>query len=379
MAGRRKVMVVFGTRPEAIKMAPVVRALSLSTVLEPVACATAQHRQMLDQVLETFALTPDYDLDLMRPNQTLESLTSRCMGALGPLFDKVRPAAVLVQGDTTTAFAAALSAFYRRIPVGHVEAGLRTYDTSSPFPEESNRRMIAALADWHFAPTEQSQEALRAERWPDESIFVTGNTSIDALLSVSRQPLEFPELRARFEGKRLILMTAHRRENFGAPLEAIFTAVAAFCADHPECHVIYPVHPNPHVQEPAERLLSGIANLSMIRPVEYRELVYLMRECALVLTDSGGLQEEAPALGKPVLVLRDTTERPEAVESGGALLVGCDPQVIRARLEELLQANSVLWQRMARVRHPFGDGRAAHRIAMVLENKLAQAAVVARA
>jgi len=370
MSARKKVAIVFGTRPEAIKMAPVVKAVEASGRLQPIRIATAQHRGLLDQVLEYFGIKPDHDLNLMQANQDLFHVTAACLNGMKGVLQETRPDVVLVQGDTTTTLAAAMAAFYLKIPVGHVEAGLRTYDKYSPFPEEMNRKMTGAIADFHFAPTEQSVDNLRREAIPDEKIHLTGNTAIDALLWASRRAVPLPALRTLYEGRRLILMTAHRRENFGTPLQNIFRAVREFAARNSDCHVIYPVHPNPNVKGPAEEALGGLDNVSLVPPVGYSELVYLMTECTLVLTDSGGLQEEAPTLGKPVLVLRETTERPEAVAAGCARLVGHDTAAILGSLDELLKPGSATYTRMARARNPFGDGTAARQIAALLEEHL---------
>lgn len=367
---KKRVLIVFGTRPEAIKMAPVVQAVAASAKLTAIPCATAQHRAMLDQVLEFFEIRPDYDLNLMQANQDLFHITTGCLGGMKGVYEKAKPDVVLVQGDTTTTMASALAAFYARIPIGHVEAGLRTWQKYAPYPEEMNRRLVTPLADFHFAPTEDAVKNLRAEGIPPEIIFNTGNTSIDALLWATRRELHAEKLAALYRGRKLVLMTAHRRENFGEPLKAIFAAVREFARRHPDYHVVYPVHPNPNVKGPAEATLSGIPNVSLIPPVSYNELVHLMRECVLVLTDSGGLQEEAPTLGKPVLVLRETTERPEAVRAGCAKLVGHDGALILSQLEALTAPQSVEYEAMARAQNPFGDGTAAQQIVRHLEASL---------
>ncbi len=367
---KKKALVVFGTRPEGIKMAPIVKALQKSEKLEAVTCSTGQHRQMLDQVLEFFQIKPDYDLNLMAANQTLVHITVECLLRLQKIFEEVRPAVVLVQGDTTTTMAAALAAFYARIPVGHVEAGLRTWRKDSPFPEEANRRMVSPLADFHFAPTQPALNNLLGEGLPAKDCYLTGNTSIDALLWAAKQKLEFPELEKLFGDRKLILLTAHRRESFGEPLRQVFTAIKTFCQRHPEYHVLYPVHLNPNVKGPADEILQGVTNMTLLPPVAYRELVFLMKRCELVLTDSGGIQEESPTLGKPVLVLRETTERPEAVTSGCARLVGQNPSLILDSLEELVKPNSELYRTMSQAKNPFGDGTAAEKTIRALEDRL---------
>lgn len=368
--GKKRVLVVYGTRPEAIKMAPIVKAVQASDQLEAITCATAQHRGLLDQVNQFFKITPDYDLNLMQANQDLFHITVNCLTGMKQTILEAKPEVVLVQGDTTTTFAAALAAFYLRVPIGHVEAGLRTWQRFAPYPEEANRCMVGPLADFHFAPTPESLENLRGEKRDPNSLFMTGNTSIDALLWASRQNVYTEKLGSLFEGKKLILMTAHRRENFGTPLQHIFQAVGEFARRHPEYQIVYPVHPNPNVKGPAEEALGKIPNVSLIAPVDYPELVFLLKECALVLTDSGGLQEEAPTLGKPVLVLRETTERPEAVSAGCAKLVGHDVSTILTELDKLVQPESREYARMAQARNPFGDGTAAQQIVTILENRI---------
>jgi UDP-N-acetylglucosamine 2-epimerase (non-hydrolysing) len=366
----KKVLVVFGTRPEVIKMAPVVRALEASEHLTPVTCTTGQHRDLLDQVLQFFDLKPDYDLNLMKPNQDLTDITVNCLSALREIYQSVKPDVVLVQGDTTTTMAAALAAFYARTKIGHVEAGLRTRQKYAPYPEEVNRQLVSPLADFHFAPTHQAVDNLRAESIAPESIYQTGNTSIDALIWAKDHVGHPKVLSQLYEGKKLILMTAHRRENFGAPFKEIFFAVKEFMQQHPECHIVYPVHPNPNVKNLAHDILFGLKNVSLIPPVSYPELIFLMKECHLVLTDSGGLQEEAPTLGKPVLVLRESTERPEAVEAGCARLVGHDREKILSHLEQLKETTLPLYQSMAQAKNPFGDGSASQKIVEILEGSL---------
>jgi UDP-N-acetylglucosamine 2-epimerase (non-hydrolysing) len=351
---RKKVLIVFGTRPE----------------VEAVTCATAQHRHLLDQVLGFFSLKPDIDLNLMKPNQDLTDITVACLSALREVFRSVKPDIVLVQGDTTTTMASALAAFYAKLPVGHVEAGLRTGDKYSPYPEEVNRKLVSPLADYHFAPTTQSQSNLQKEGVPAHQIFLTGNTSIDALLWASERNQSHPELGKLFAGKKLVLLTAHRRENFGEPLRQIFTAVRDFAARHPEVQFVYPVHPNPNVKGAVDSLLKGVSNISLIDPVGYSELVFLLKHSQFILSDSGGIQEEAPTLGKPVLVLRETTERPEAVTAGCAKLVGSDQEALTSHMNQLLDRQSTLYQSMSRAGNPFGDGTAGKKIAAILESQL---------
>jgi len=363
-----RVLSVFGTRPEAVKMAPVVEQLRAAPHVEAGVCVTGQHRQMLDQVLQLFGITPEFDLNVMEPDQALPELTSAILRGLAPVLDQFRPAWVLVQGDTTTVVAAALLAYYRRIRLGHVEAGLRTGDKWQPFPEEINRRVAGVLADLHFAPTEGARQNLLGEGVASERIVVTGNPVIDALRSIAARPYDEtvgPLATIPFD-RRVILLTAHRRENFGAPLEAIFAAVRRLAVAYAQdVHFVYPVHLNPNVLRPAQRLLGAVPNVSLIEPLDYLPMVHLMKRCHLVLTDSGGLQEEAPALGKPVLVLRQVTERPEAIEAGTARLVGTDPERIEAETRRLLD-DPHAYAAMAHAANPFGDGHAAERIVEAL-------------
>lgn len=359
-----KVLSIFGTRPEAIKMAPVVRALQqYPDEFSSVVCVTAQHRQMLDQVLKLFALQPDYDLDLMQTEQTLAQLTANVLTQLDAVLIKEQPDWVIVQGDTTTAMAAALAAFYRRIKVAHVEAGLRTGDKSQPFPEEINRVFADALADLHFAPTEFSQAHLLREGIPATNVIVTGNTVIDALLDVAARPYDWHtgELAQVPLDKRLILVTAHRRENFGPPLDDICTALLEIAARFPDVQLVYPVHLNPNVQRAVNTHLRGVPNITLLPPLEYLPLVQLLKQSHLVLTDSGGLQEEAPGLGKPVLVLRDVTERPEGVTAGTVKLVGTNRERIVRETVRLL-TEPAEYERMAQAVNPYGDGQASARI-----------------
>lgn len=368
-----KVLTVFGTRPEAIKMAPLVKRLQEEDGIRGRVCVTAQHRQMLDQVLDLFEIRPDHDLNLMRPGQDLYSMTAEILQSLKPVLEQEQPDIVLVHGDTTTTFATTLAAFYQRIPVGHVEAGLRTGNLGSPWPEEANRKLTGALAQLHFAPTAASRDNLLRENVPEANIVVTGNTVIDALLSVqgkleSSEGLRdamsrrFPFLRA---GARLLLITGHRRENFGDGFERICRAIARLARHYSDMDLVYPVHLNPNVREPVSRLLSGYANVHLIEPQDYLPFVYLMTRSTLILTDSGGIQEEAPALGKPVLVMRDTTERPEAIAAGTARLVGTDEVSITDGVSLLLD-DPAEYRRMAIAHNPYGDGKACERIARSL-------------
>ncbi|MGH8778193.1 non-hydrolyzing UDP-N-acetylglucosamine 2-epimerase [Paraburkholderia sp.] len=371
--GRKKILVTFGTRPEAIKMAPLVHRLRAMEQIDCEVCVTAQHRQMLDQVLDLFAITPDYDLDVMRAGQTLTDLTGHMLGKLGPVLEASRPDLVLVHGDTTTTFATSLAAYYQRVPVGHVEAGLRTGNLYSPWPEEANRKLTAALAAHHFAPTETSRGNLLREGIAPERIVVTGNTVIDALLAVQARLDRERDLAQRLhrtfpfldDTKRMILVTGHRRENFGRGFEDICAALLRIAATHPEVQIVYPVHLNPNVREPVNRLLGNVRNIVLIEPQEYLQFVYLMTRAWLILTDSGGIQEEAPSLGKPVLVMRDTTERPEAVAAGTVRLVGTDAQRIADTVERLLNDYDE-YNAMSRAHNPYGDGRACERIAAAL-------------
>ena len=365
-------MVVFGTRPEAIKMAPVVEALRARGDIETTVAVTAQHRQMLDQVLALFDIVPQDDLDVMEPGQTLPGLFAKLVVGMSGVLAKRRPDLVLVHGDTSTTFATALAAFYAKVPVGHVEAGLRTGDMQAPWPEEANRRLTAPLAALHFAPTARSRDNLLAEGVPADQVHVTGNTVIDALLRVVARIEEDASLRAelaaRFpfldESRRLVLVTGHRRENFGRGFEQMCEALARLAA-RGDVQVVYPVHLNPNVQEPVKRILGGQRDVFLIEPQDYLPFVYLMSRATLIATDSGGVQEEAPSLGKPVLVLRDTTERPEAVEAGTVRLVGTDSDRIVAEANRLLD-DADAYQRMARAHNPYGDGQASERIARIV-------------
>lgn len=370
-----KVLTVFGTRPEAIKMAPLVHALAKDPDFEARVCVTAQHREMLDQVLNLFSIVPDYDLNIMRPGQGLTEITCGILQGLKPILEAFRPDVVLVHGDTTTTIAASLAAFYQRIPVGHVEAGLRTGDLSSPWPEEANRTLTGHLAMYHFAPTENSWQNLRRENVADERIFVTGNTVIDALFwvrdSVMNNPAQYEALAARYPfldaEKKLVLVTGHRRESFGQGFEQICHALADIAARHDDVQIVYPVHLNPNVSEPVNRILGPVENVFLIEPQDYLPFMWLMNHAWLILTDSGGIQEEAPSLGKPVLVMRDTTERPEAVDAGTVKLVGTDRQRIVDEVTLLLNDNEA-WQTMSRAHNPYGDGQACGRILHALKH-----------
>ena len=362
-----RVLSVFGTRPEAIKMSPLALELARREHIDPQVCVTAQHREMLDGVLSVFGVAPDYDLDIMRPGQTLADITSRVLSRLGGVFESARPDLVLVHGDTTTTFAAALAAFYAKIPCGHVEAGLRTFDRWSPYPEEMNRRLAGQLCTLHFAPTARNAENLRREG-VEGGVFVTGNTVIDALAYTARgEGFSSPQLRALdFSGRRVIALTCHRRENYGRPMENIFAAVREIAERHPEVLIVYPVHLSPAVRECAGRLLGGVANIALIEPLDAVDMHRLIARSYLVMTDSGGIQEEAPALGKPVLVLRRETERPEAVEAGTVALAGTETADI-VRLAETLLADGAAYARMAHAVNPYGDGHACRRIADAIE------------
>jgi len=360
-----KILLVFGTRPEVIKMAPVALALrDRSDEFETVLCSTGQHRDMLNQTLAVFGLEPSFNLDLMEPRQTLADLTARAVGALDKVMTHVRPDLVVVQGDTTSAMVGALVAYYNRVPVAHVEAGLRTGDLFQPFPEEGNRRLIGTLAALHFAPTSTAAYRLQQEGVPEDRTFITGNTVIDALLRVldgSRQGA-YPVVP---RGRRRILLTMHRRESRGVALESICRTILQLVERNPDIEVVFPVHASPFVREPVTRLLSSHARIILTEPLGYQEFVLLMDSCQIILTDSGGIQEEAPALGKPVLVLRDTTERPEAIRAGTARLVGTDPTHVLSVTETLLH-NEKAYQAMARASNPYGDGRAVERIVAAL-------------
>ncbi|KVO05328.1 UDP-N-acetyl glucosamine 2-epimerase [Burkholderia ubonensis] len=364
---KQKIAVVIGTRPEAIKMAPVVKSLAKSNHLTPVVIATAQHREMLDQVLEIFAIKPDFDLNVMQPNQSLSELTARLIHGLEHVVRQCKPAGLLVQGDTTSVLAASLVSFYNRIPVGHVEAGLRTRDMLNPFPEEMNRVVTGRLTQWHFAPTESSRQNLLDEGCPADSIFLTGNTVIDALFDARQHPEKVPLQRA--DGRKLLLVTTHRRENFGEPIQRVCAAILRLLDQHPTLDVLFPVHRNPNVSGPVRASLGQHPRVTLCDPLDYLAFIPAMEAADLILSDSGGVQEEAPALGKPVLVLREETERPEAIAFGVAELVGTDPELIVKRITELL-TDDAAYREMARGASPYGDGIAADRIVRTLEKAL---------
>lgn len=366
---KKKVLVVFGTRPEAIKMATLVHGLKSSDAFETRVCVTAQHRQMLDQVMDLFEITPDFDLNIMAPGQTLNHVTTSILNGLEQVLDEFNPELVLVHGDTATTFAAALAAYYKKIDVGHVEAGLRTWNIYSPWPEEGNRQLTTVLTKFHFAPTSSSKDNLVREGVGHSDITVTGNTVIDALFWVTRKIKNNPQLQKSIkslipvldENKKLILVTGHRRESFGEGFEKICTAIKNISEQNPGCQIIYPVHLNPNVQEPVNRILTGVDNVHLIPPLDYLPFVYLMMTSFLIITDSGGVQEEAPSLGKPVLVMRETTERPEAVAAGTVKLVGTDIQLIEREVNILL-TNQAQYEAMSAAHNPYGDGHAVEKI-----------------
>jgi len=365
----KKVLIVFGTRPEAIKMAPLVHALTADLRFESRVCVTAQHREMLDQVLGLFEITPEYDLNLMKPGQSLSDVTSGILKGIEEVLDDFKPDIVLVHGDTASTFATALAAYYKQIPVGHVEAGLRTGNLYAPWPEEANRKLTSVLTRYHFAPTETSRQNLLNENVSSGDVYVTGNTVIDALLWVKNKLDNDIKLRndlaAHFpmldSNKKLILVTGHRRESFGSGFERICEALRKIAQVYTCCQIVYPVHLNPNVQEPVNRLLAGHDNIQLIAPQEYLPFVYLMSRAYLILTDSGGIQEEAPSLGKPVLVMRDNTERPEAIKAGTVKLVGTDVELIVSEVSDLLSSDES-YSKMTRSHNPYGDGQASKRI-----------------
>lgn len=366
--GKLKIMVVFGTRPEAIKMAPLVLELQKQKeTIETITVVTAQHRQMLDQVLETFKVVPDYDLDIMGKSQTLLEITSKILDKLDPIIKKEKPDMVLVHGDTTTTFAASLVAFYNQVSIGHVEAGLRTFDKYSPYPEEMNRQMTDNLADLYFAPTSESKDNLLKENHPESSIVVTGNTAIDALKLTVQEDYHHEVLDQVDPAKKVILVTMHRRENQGAPMRAVFGALRKMVDQEPNIEVVYPVHLSPAVQEAANDLLGDHDRIHLIAPLDVLDFHNLASRSYFIMSDSGGVQEEAPSLGKPVLVLRDTTERPEGVRAGTLKLVGTDPAVVKSTMTELL-TNEPLYLEMANARNPYGDGRASERIVQAIKH-----------
>ena len=361
----KKIMIVFGTRPEAIKMCPLVLELKRRKNVQTIVCVTGQHRQMLDSVLHAFQVEPDYDLSIMQSGQTLFDITARILTRMGEVLETEQPDLVLVHGDTTTTFTAALACFYRQIPVGHVEAGLRTYNLESPYPEEFNRQAVGILASWHFAPTSRARENLLREGKPESRIFVTGNTAIDALKTTVRESYTHEEL-TWAEGSRLILVTAHRRENLGEPMRHMFRAIRRIAEAYPDVKVIYPIHMNPVVRRIADEILQGNDRIHMIEPLEVLDFHNFLSRSYLILTDSGGIQEEAPSLGKPVLVMRDTTERPEGIAAGTLKLVGTSEERIYEECRTLLEDQKV-YDGMSHASNPYGDGYACRRIADILE------------
>lgn len=369
-----KVLLVFGTRPEAIKMAPLVKALQLEEGIDTKVCVTAQHREMLDSVLKLFEIRPDYDLNIMKPGQSLTQMTANMLIGLESVLTEFSPDVVLVHGDTSTTLCTSLASFYQRIRVGHVEAGLRTYEIYSPWPEEGNRQLSSVLTSWHFAPTGTAAQHLKDEKVSEDTIYITGNTVIDALLSVKKKIENDNELNQQMINhyaeldfnKKRVLITGHRRENFGQGFENICHALIQLAQKHEDVEFVYPVHLNPNVKEPVNRLLKGYDNIKLIQPQDYLPFVWLMLHSTLILTDSGGIQEEAPALGLPVLVMRDTTERPEAVQAGTVKLVGTEIESIVKNVDELL-SNDELYHAMSRAHNPYGDGQACSRIVATLK------------
>ena len=361
----KKVMLVFGTRPEAIKMCPLVNELKTRKNIETIVCVTGQHRQMLDQVLETFSIVPEYDLSIMKARQTLFDVTTNILEKIRGVLEEVKPDIVLVHGDTSTTFVTALACFYLQIPVGHVEAGLRTYDIYSPYPEEFNRQAVGIISQYNFAPTSMSKNNLLREGKKADSIYVTGNTAIDALKTTVREDYSHPELNWA-KDSRLIMITAHRRENLGEPMQHMFRAIRRIMDEYPDVKAIYPIHMNPVVRQTAEEELSGCDRIHIIEPLDVLDFHNFLSRSYLILTDSGGIQEEAPSLGKPVLVMRDTTERPEGVEAGTLKLVGTEEEVIYRNFKELLE-NEDEYASMSHASNPYGDGYACKRIADVLE------------
>ncbi len=363
----KKVMLVFGTRPEAIKMCPLVNELKSRKEIETVVCVTGQHRQMLDQVLEAFDVVPDYDLSIMKDRQTLFDVTTNILNRIKEVLEEVHPDVVLVHGDTSTTFVTALACFYLQIPVGHVEAGLRTYNIYSPYPEEFNRQAVSIISAYNFAPTELSRQNLLKEGKNPDTIYVTGNTAIDALKTTVRADYTHPELEWA-KGSRLIMITAHRRENLGEPMKHMFRAIRRVCDEHPDVKAIYPIHMNPVVRETAREILGDDERIHIIEPMDVLDFHNFLSRSFMILTDSGGIQEEAPSLGKPVLVMRDTTERPEGIKAGTLKLVGTDEQVIYENFKLLLE-NEEAYKAMSTASNPYGDGFACKRIADILEGK----------
>lgn len=364
----KKIMLVFGTRPEAIKMCPLVNELKNRTVFQTVVCVTGQHRQMLDQVLDAFHVTPDYDLSIMKANQTLFDITSGILNSIKNVLEKEKPDVVLVHGDTSTTFVTALSCFYLQIPVGHVEAGLRTYDISSPYPEEFNRQAVSIISKYNFAPTETAKQNLLKEGKNPDTIFVTGNTAIDALKTTVRSGYTHPALEWA-KDSRLIMITAHRRENLGAPMEHMFRAIRRVMDEHPDVKAIYPIHMNPIVRDTADKIFKDNERIRIIEPLDVLDFHNFLNQSYLILTDSGGIQEEAPSLGKPVLVMRDTTERPEGIAAGTLKLVGTSEETIYRCFNNLLE-NTFEYEKMSKASNPYGDGFACKRIADILEDSI---------
>lgn len=366
----KTIMLVFGTRPEAIKMCPLVNELKSRENLKTVVCVTGQHRQMLDQVLDAFRVVPDYDLSIMKTGQTLFDITTNILNSIGDVLDKVKPDVVLVHGDTSTTFVTALACFYKQIAVGHVEAGLRTYNIYSPYPEEFNRQAVSIISQYNFAPTELSKQNLLKEGKKAETIWVTGNTAIDALKTTVREDYTHPELEWASDS-RLIIITAHRRENLGEPMHHMFRAIRRIMDEHPDVKAIYPIHMNPIVRKAADMELGGCDRIHIIEPLEVLDFHNFLARSYLILTDSGGIQEEAPSLGRPVLVMRDTTERPEGIKAGTLKLVGTDEEVIYRSFKELLE-NKEAYDAMAYASNPYGDGLACKRIVDILEKGYAE-------
>ncbi|EXR32045.1 non-hydrolyzing UDP-N-acetylglucosamine 2-epimerase [Acinetobacter sp. 1179249] len=377
----KKILIVFGTRPEDIKMAPLVKEFQKNiNSFETKVCVTAQHRQMLDQVLEIFDIKPDYDLNIMKPGQDLYDITSNVLIGMKSVLNDFEPDVVLVHGDTTTTLSASLAAFYAKIKVGHVEAGLRTNDIYSPWPEEGNRQLTGILANYHFAPTQQSEENLLKEGKKQQDIYVTGNTVIDALMYVLQRIESQPTLKEKIKSKiseqyqldqkrKIILVTGHRRENFGQGFINICEGLKELAKNNPDIDIVYPVHLNPNVQKPVNEILSDLTNVYLIDPLQYEEFIYMMNESYFIITDSGGIQEEAPSLGKPVLVMRDTTERPEAVKAGTVKLVGTDKNILIKEAQTLID-NKVEYEKMAHAHNPYGDGKACYRILKIFNKSL---------